>query len=188
MRKLTRWVRHWQNTDGWLVGYLVGRSVKATLGRMSAPTGPAPWVSFLHQLLLPHRHAPASLLRHLFSYRKCGRKRGALGKQDGITQSEDLKKKSEEAEGKSIVKTAFLPIKIHLHVIFRTRYNAALVTLQEGSLFSLTFFLHNFFRRESTSMKLFLRVHRDATACNSVYVPQKMEKSSMWAPIVKTSF
>lgn len=71
-------------------------------------------------------------------------------------------KKSEEAEGKSIIKTAFLPIKIHLCVLFRTQYNAALVTLGEGSLFSLTLFLHNFFRRESTSMKLFLQAHLDA--------------------------
>lgn len=71
-------------------------------------------------------------------------------------------KKSEEAEGKSIIKTAFLPIKIHLCVLFRTQYNAALVTLGEGSFFSLTLFLHNFFRRESTSMKLFLQAHLDA--------------------------
>lgn len=58
-------------------------------------------------LLLQHRDAPVFLLGHLFSYKKYG------GKRDIITTSKAPKEKSEEVEGKTIIKIEFLLIKIH---------------------------------------------------------------------------
>jgi len=55
----------------------------------------------MNHVLLPYRDVPVCLTEHLFSYRKCGRRRGVLGKQDTITKSEALKEKSREAKRKA---------------------------------------------------------------------------------------
>lgn len=112
MRKLIRSVRLtapsiinlplWQSTNGWLDGLQ-----RQPSGRVSAPTNPTPFSLSHKLLLLQHRDAPDSLLGHLFSYKKY------WGKGDVVTTSKAPKEKSEEAEGKTIIKIEFLLIKIH---------------------------------------------------------------------------
>lgn len=91
-------------------------------------------------LLLQHRDAPVFLLGHLFSYKKYG------GKRDIITTSKAPKEKSEEVEGKTIIKIEFLLIKIHnFFLSFRNRTRLLWVYSGGvgGSYFSpLFFFLH----------------------------------------------
>lgn len=114
-----------------------------------------PLVFPTNSLLLQHRDAPVFLLGHLFSYKKYG------GKRDIITTSKAPKEKSEEVEGKTIIKIEFLLIKIHNFFSFRNRTRLLWVYSGRGGgqlFFSLVLFstCQDLVKRESTSMKVFL--------------------------------
>lgn len=91
------------------------------------------------------------------------RSMGRGGKRDIITTSKAPKEKSEEVEGKTIIKIEFLLIKIHnFFLSFRNR--TRLLWVYSGGVggqlfFSLVLFstCQDLVRRESTSMKVFYR-------------------------------
>lgn len=87
----------------WLVGYLQ----RQLSGRMAAPIDPTPYLSH-RPVTAPTHKCSVFLFGHLFSYKNCG------GRRDVITKSEAPKEKSEEAEGKTMVKTPFLQFKTHM--------------------------------------------------------------------------
>lgn len=118
---------------------------------MAAPIDPTPYLSH-RPVTAPTHKCSVFLFGHLFSYKNCG------GRRDVITKSEAPKEKSEEAEGKTMVKTPFLQSKLTCFLIFQEYYNTALGILW-GSYFAPSFFFspcQDLVRRKSTSMKLLL--------------------------------